>query len=249
MVNIPSQVIKGWLITRLNNTDWKSLIDVLIDVIRIEAPVLSAEDIAELAEKHMPHISQLLREQLETERLSQVPSMFELDEETPPYIRSLISEEIRGISKNICRIDPSGFEKICQEIVSKIGGVSNQHSGGANDGGIDFVGYDVVPDQGCTCIPQSSKIVILGQAKRYARAHNVNLNEVRQFVGSCKAKINDLKRSGKIGPFTPVMCAFWTTGNFSAEAINYAKQIGVWYMDGISIAKAIITFEINIDMH
>ncbi|MNC75609.1 hypothetical protein D3C75_1271730 [compost metagenome] len=71
---------------------------------------------------------------------------------------------------------------------------------------------------------------------------------MRQFVGSCKAKINDLKRSGKIGPFTPIMCAFWTTSNFSAEAVSYAKQIGVWYMDGISIAKTIRTFEINIDM-
>ncbi|MEB6605326.1 MULTISPECIES: restriction endonuclease [Aeromonas] len=249
MANIPSQVIKGWLIARLNNTDWISLIEVLIAVIRVEARGLSTEEIAEIAEDHMPHISQLLREQLEAERLSQVPSVFELDEESPPYIRSLISDEIRRLSRDICSIAPDRFEIICQEIVSKIGGVSNQHIGGANDGGIDFIGYDIVPDQGYTYIPQSSKIVILGQAKRYARSHNVNLNEMRQFVGSCKAKINDLKRSGKIGPFTPIMCAFWTTSNFSAEAVNYARQIGVWYMDGISIAKAIRTFEINIDMH
>jgi len=34
-----------------------------------------------------------------------------------------------------------------------------------------------------------------------------------------------------------VLLAFWTTGDFSISAKKYARDIGLWYLNGIGLAQ------------
>jgi hypothetical protein len=36
---------------------------------------------------------------------------------------------------------------------------------------------------------------------------------------------------------TPVLLAFWTTGDFSPSAKKYARDLGLWYLNGIGLAQ------------
>jgi hypothetical protein len=41
----------------------------------------------------------------------------------------------------------------------------------------------------------------------------------------------------KLGPLTPVVFAFWTTSDFDPNAKRFARDVGLWYMDGLTLAS------------
>jgi hypothetical protein len=37
--------------------------------------------------------------------------------------------------------------------------------------------------------------------------------------------------------FTPLLLAFWTTGDFTPPAKKYARHLGIWYLNGVGLAQ------------
>ncbi|EME1740598.1 restriction endonuclease [Cronobacter sakazakii] len=243
MGDVSSQVISSWLVEHLTDKSWQSILDITISVLKSKLRHKSEDEIADLTEEHLPYVINILRDMLEKERVTGVAPRFELDEEDPPYIRSIVSPTSLKILKRLRKLTPSEFEVICADLLKSLGANATP-SGGSDDGGIDFVGFDLLIHKDLKNMPANSKFLILGQAKRYKDNNNVTLNELRQFVGSCKAKKNDYMVQGKIGPLTPIIYAFWTTSNFDSKARDYAHQMGLWFMDGYSISCHIESFSI-----
>ena len=42
-----------------------------------------------------------------------------------------------------------------------------------------------------------------------------------------------------IAPLTPTLFAFWTTSDLETNAKKYARNIGLWYMDGSTLVAYI----------
>lgn len=235
MINISSQVLAMWVTKNIKSVEWSPLITVVSDAIQQETN-LSADEADELADEHLSFVTECLRDELELHRAAGTSASYELDEEQMPYIRSLIDEDLRRVLATLRTMESSEFETICSDILGKFG-ATVRVNGGVNDGGVDFIGEDIFLHPLATTIPLKSRAVVIGQAKRYKGKNSVKLNEVRQFVGACKAKVHELKRSNKIGPFSPIICALWTTSSFDLPAAEYASQMGIWYLDGVSIAR------------
>lgn len=229
-----SQIMMKWLLDHISGSNWHSLPSLLSEILTIRLAI-NMDQAAELAEQNIQFIAGHLRDELEKNHNSGCPPLFELDEEDPPYIRSIKQESTQEIFNKLKKIPPEQFEEICSKILSAIGAKSINNAG-TDDGGIDFIGLELIPNNYNTHMPINSKILILGQAKRYKQNNSVTTNELRQFVGACKAKVREFTISGKIGPLTPIIYAFWTTSYFDPKALDYAHQMGIWFMDGYSIA-------------
>ncbi|MEB7932062.1 restriction endonuclease [Enterobacter quasiroggenkampii] len=245
MGGVSSQVLAEWVVADLQGNEWEAFPISLERSVKKHMGNKSDDEIADIVEEHTRYVIDILRDIVESERVSGIMSKFELDEEEPPYIRSVITGSTALILENIRRSDPIVFEKICAEIVKSIGATATS-IGGSDDGGIDFIGVDLNIHSGIKSMPAMSKFMILGQAKRYKKSNSVSLNELRQFVGSCKAKTRELIVQGKLGPMTPVIYAFWTTSSFDQKASDYAHNMGLWYMDGYSISCHIDSLGISL---
>lgn len=250
MSKIPSQVIASWVTKHVSSVDWLPLISLVSKAIQQEAG-LSADQADELTDENLEFIKDHLQNELEQHRAAGTPANYELDEEQLPYIRSLLDKDLMQTLATLRKIEPREFEKICAEILRKFG-ANVRVEGGSDDGGIDFIGDDILLHPSAKVIPFKSRLVVIGQAKRFKKNNLVKLSEVRQFVGACKAKIHELKRNGKVGPFSPVVCAFWTTSGFDLPATEYAAKMGLWYLDGVSIARYVrelgVQFPITLDI-
>jgi restriction endonuclease Mrr len=239
-----SQAMAVKLIETLNEQGYVSTRDKLIEVIKIE--FRQTDDIAsEWAEEQLEYVVEHLRKIYESDKTCGI-SRFEIDEESPPYIRSLNKPAQFQRRQQLQKMLPSEFENICSQIVNHFGGVASL-TGGSDDGGIDFSSLHITLHQDAVNVPITSKIILIGQAKRHRNSNPVKLNELKKFVGSCKARINEFIKNGTIGPLTPVVCAFWTTSSFTTEASQYGNSLGLWYMDGLSIAKFVERLNIRIE--
>ncbi len=107
------------------------------------------------------------------------------------------------------------------------------------DGGVDFVGsnLDIMPSG--YGIPAVCRASVIGQTKRYKGTNIVSEKAVREFVGSGVWKRHRLRLDSGISPLAPVILAFWTTSSFEPNAKRYAREMGIWYMDGHTLASYI----------
>jgi len=245
MGDVSSQIISMWLIHQLEGSQWESLPTLIEKTLKVRLPNRNDDSLADMTEEHLPYVANILRNILEDERITGMAPRFELDEEDPPYIRSIVSNASTTILKKLRAIKPEEFEFICAELLKSLGAVASSN-GGSDDGGIDFIGFDLLVHKDIKNMPITSKFLILGQAKRYNNKNSVTLNELRQFVGSCKAKVKEYIIQGKVGPLTPIIYAFWTTSEFDPKARDYAHQMGIWFMDGYSFSCHIEQFSIPI---
>lgn len=204
----------------------------------------TADIASEWAETELDYVVDHLREIGESDRRGGT-RRFEIDEESPPYIRSLIQPAQFELRRALQNVPSDEFESICSQIVNHFGG-SAIVTGGTDDGGIDFLSLNITLHQDAINVPITSKIVVIGQAKRHQNSNPVKLNEMKKFVGSCKARVNELIKNGTIGSLTPVVCAFWTTSSFTPEASEYGNNLGLWYMDGLSIANFVKRLNIGL---
>jgi restriction endonuclease Mrr len=238
-----SQAMAVKLIETLSEQNYVSSKNKLIEVIQDKFG--QTEDIAsEWAETELDYVVEYLREIALSDRQSGT-TRFEIDEESPPYIRSIIQPIQFELRRSLQNIPSDEFENVCSQIVNHFGGTANV-SGGSDDGGIDFSGFNITIHQDAVNVPLTSKIVLIGQAKRHRSNNVIKLNELKKFVGSCKARINELIRNGTIGSLTPVVCAFWTTSSFTIDATEYGNNLGLWCMDGLSIANCIERLDIEL---
>lgn len=63
---------------------------------------------------------------------------------------------------------------------------------------------------------------------------------VREFVGGGVWHRHKIRLDSGTSPLAPVILAFWTTSNFEPNAKRYAREMGIWYMDGHTLASYII---------
>ena len=87
--------------------------------------------------------------------------------------------------------------------------------------------------------PAVCRVTVIGQTKRYKESNVINEKQLREFVGAGVWKRHKLRLDSGITPLAPTILAFWTTSNFEPNAKRYAREIGIWYMDGQTLASYI----------
>ncbi len=192
---------------------------------------VSEEFIYDLAEENMPYVAEHLRDCLADAAMDGYPCDFEIDSrETPPYIR-LRPVQAAALLGRLGKIDPFDFEKVCAEILSRLGAKS-EVTKRTQDGGVDFIAvdFDFVPDEVAT--PQACRAVVIGQAKRFKDGNLVRETDVRAFIGGAIQRRGELLAARAIFPLSPAIYAFWTTSDFEPNAKKYAQTMGIWYMGG-----------------
>jgi hypothetical protein len=227
-----SQTIAIWIKAELQSVEWTPLESVCLGV--VQKLKLSKNELSDLIEEYLPHISEHLRNDIAECEVDGVKPAFEIDNEQPPYIRK-IELGASDIATKMRRIDPYDFEKICAAVLEKLGGQS-QTTKQTNDGGVDFVAVNMklVPEQ--FNVPTACRAAVIGQAKRFKETNPINEVRLREFVGAATLHRHRLHQDRSLGPLTPVLCAFWTTSYFDSNAKKYAREVGIWYMDGQTLA-------------
>lgn len=245
MAKPPSQVIAHWVIDYISENKWILLSDICYDALKINMKSSNESELYEIIEENVVYIAEHLRDYRDQQIQDGETPLFEIDEEESPYIRSLKSD-IGEFLKKIRKISPSEFEGLCAEILSKLGAVSDS-IGKPHDGGVDFYAFDVPLFDKSLAIPKVTKAIIIGQAKHYSDRNLVKEKELREFVGGGILKLQEYRERRILNPLTPIVFAFWTTSDFHKSAKDYARNIGIWFMNGWSFARYVRELGINIE--
>ena len=234
-MGVPStQIISVWIKDGVTDTGFALLEDVAFEVLRVRLPKPSDDDIWEIIEEKLPHIAECLREEAANCKADGVPPRFEIDDEQSPYIKAFPAEN--ALLAKLRRIDPFVVEDLCAQILAKLGATANATER-TGDGGVDFVAtnLDIMPAG--YGIPAVCRATVIGQTKRYKETNVIAEKALREFVGSGVWKRHRLRLDSGISPLAPVILAFWTTSNFEPNAKRYAREMGIWYMDGHTLAS------------
>jgi restriction endonuclease Mrr len=234
-LGIPSsQTVAAWVKAELNSVEWVSLFDICFQSVSRRWTGKSQEEILELIESSLPYIAEHLRDDSSNAILDGSAPRFQIDDEQSPYIKSL-AVTTSEIYRKLQRIDPFKAEELCAEILKKFG-ASAYSTKKTGDGGVDFIGLNlnIVPE--AFIVPVGCKAAIIGQTKRYKENNIINEKAIREFVGAALLQKHILQKDGKAGPLTPFIFAFWTTSEFEPNAKIYARNVGLWFMDGHTLA-------------
>ncbi len=224
-----SQAAAGWVKAFLSDNEWMPLRDALNVAVTEKWHGQSAAEISEYVEDNLVHVAEHLRVEAAEAKQDGATCTFEIDNEQPPYIKG-IARGTDLILEKLKKVCPFEFEKVCGEILTKIGGETHV-TPKSGDGGIDFVsvGIDILPE--AIDAPLHCRAAVIGQAKRY-RHRPIAEKSLREFVGASLLKRNELRVTQSISPLTPVLLAYWTTANFEPGCKAFARKAGVWLMDG-----------------
>ena len=235
MAAVSSQVLALWTSEQIEGTQWVLLRDVAVDACRVRLKGKSEDERLELIEKNLPFIAEHLRNDRASMLADGIVPKYEIDEEERPYVRRC-GDEYPEILKQLRTRDPFEFERLCAEILSKLGARS-EVTGKTWDGGVDFlaIDFDFVPDGLPT--PNACRAAVIGQAKRYKDGNAVKESDLRKFVGGALRRRHELIRHQRISPLSPVVYAFWTTSSFESNARAFGRAMGIWYMEGSTLAK------------
>ena len=229
-----SQIISVWVQEEVATTEWVRLREIVFSTLKRRWPGPSDEVLWEQTEEHSPHVAELLRMAIAECEFDGAPPRLEIDNDPSPYVRSTNlapSEVVKALRK----MDPFEFEELCATILRKLGAMS-QVTQKTSDEGIDFTAtsWNALPAP--LAIPSVCRAVVMGQAKRYKDGNLINETKLREFVGACTLRKHRFLQEGHITPLTPVMFAFWTTSGFDQNAKKFARELGIWYMDGFTLA-------------
>lgn len=239
MAKPSSQFLASCTQEYLNSPEWCPLKTAIANAVE-SAMHKSRPEAEEMAETYLVHVTQHLRDIVENFREDGIPPPFEIDNETEPYVRAVVSGNHKSLLQIIRDQDSKLFEKLCGDILEKLGGRSKV-SGATNDGGIDFVTVALPVGKTSTVeAPLASRLTVVGQAKRYKAGNNISTCCLREFVGAATIRTHELRRDGTIPPIGPVILAFWTTSAFDAPARQLARDIGLWYLDGVALAHYVV---------
>lgn len=121
-------------------------------------------------------------------------------------------------------------------VLERLGGRS-EVTGCSHDGGIDFIAYGLTGFCQSLPLPKAAELAVVGQAKRYAEHRPIKESDLRHFVGGAAARIDQMRREQSARAMSPIVLAFWSSSSFDQNALEFARQMGLWYMDGIALAK------------
>lgn len=232
----PTQVIVDWVIRGAGDSDER--LDVVCSrVLTNELGGWSADEIADLVEQEVTgYLPEALRNAYAKRVEDGGTPFFEIDSENPPYIRKAHSK-LFALHSKLRQLDWKLFESLCSEILNKLGGTSKV-TGQPNDGGVDFYATGIRTHSNSLPLPRNAALSVIGQAKRYDNAQ-IKESEIRKFVGGALLKLEELKRGHALGLLGPTIFAFWTSSDLHENAREYARSMGIWYMDGMTFAQYI----------
>lgn len=234
----PPQHIANLLVECGTNEEYIKLEDVVFDLFQNKFKNFSSEEIWDYIEKYKVDIADELFIKESDSAIDCVPIYFDIDEDHGNYhIKFTPSTEIT-LLRQLNQDTPSNFELFCSKILSELG-AKVETIGGCDDGGIDFFATDLSLGGLPELSTLGSRILVIGQAKRYKKGNHIKIKELREFVGSAMKKVDELRRryNDRLGVLHPVVLAFWTTSDFHPEAKKYAKEIGIWYLNGLALCK------------
>ncbi len=233
------QHIANLLVSYGSNLEYSNLEKVIFDLLQDKTRIFTtAEEIWDYIEKYKIDIAGELFEKTNNSITDCCPVNFEIEEDAGDYYIKFSPLLETELLRQLHRSGAIHFEAFCSHILNKLGGITNV-CGGTDDGGVDFFATDLSIGGLPELSTLGSRIVIIGQAKCYKNGNQVKLNELRHFVGSAIKKVDELRRkeNDKLGILHPIVLAFWTTSDFNQEAKKYAKDMGIWYLNGMALCK------------
>lgn len=237
-MGIPSsQVCAAWVKADLVATEWVLLHDFCVTVVRARLQNWTDGQVHEYVEQNLAYVAEHLRDEAGEWHIDGRVPQFEIDDEQAPYIRAC-SCTTRPLLEKLRRIDPFKFEEVCAWVLNKLG-ANAKTTQRTKDGGVDFVGTGLKIVQGTLGVPSACLAAVVGQAKRYSDGNPIRETQVREFVGAAVLRSHQLRYESGMGPLAPVLFAFWTTSDFDPNAKIYSRAVGLWYMDGETLANYI----------
>jgi len=220
---------------------------VLQKILSDKLPTFSEEEILDYIEEYNKDIAAELFTKENDNFLDGIESTFDIKEEDGEYYVKFLNKPISEYLKKLQKLPAEDFELFCGNVLTKLGGNSDV-IGGSDDGGIDFTATDLYIQNLPKATTRGSKVLVVGQAKRFIEGNHVKEKDIRQFVGASIKKIDDLKRtkSGNFGILHPVILAFWTTSDFHVNAKKLANDIGLWYLNGIALSQLALHLKIEL---
>ncbi|WP_161554827.1 restriction endonuclease [Ereboglobus luteus] len=231
-------IVAQWVEQDCQQTDYLPVRDVLAISLRNRIPNLSEEQASEYSEELTQEVCKSLESRIYQYAQDGIIAPFKIDsDEGANYIKSsstVESDLLLELRKRSSEI----FELFCKVILSKLYAEAFV-VGGSHDGGVDFYAIGLPWDNLTNPMPPSSKALVIGQSKRYKKNNTVGECEIREFIGGAINQADELRRKhpDRVGLLTPLLLAFWTTGDFSVSAKKYARKLGLWYLNGIGLAQ------------
>lgn len=244
MANPTARRIALWIADEVCNKDFCKLSDIAASIIKNHLTAKSEEDICEIVEEQIDNITYEIENINADYRENGIIPKFELSSDG--YIKSI---ETPGddILEFLMGSDPKWFERFCAYLLKHIGADEAISAIDKNDGGVDFTGFRI-PIENNIPMPNNAKVLVIGQAKRYVKGNYVSETDVRKFLGGAVREHNKLKKSGNVGGKTPVIFAFWTTSEFQKNALDFCKDMGIWYANGTCLAQLVSKSGIDISV-
>lgn len=230
-----SQISAVWVQEELASTSWVLLRDIFFVASVRKRKGTSEEELWDFVEDNLRFVAEHLRDQVAEWVVDGSIQRFEIDNDPSPYIR-LVATLPSAILSKLRKIDPFEFESVCANVLTALGAKSRTTQR-SNDGGVDFLGVHLKVVPTALSVPAASRTAVIGQAKRYKAGNVISETQLREFVGAATLERHKLLKQGSIGPLSPVIFAFWTTSDFDQSARRFARELGMWYMDGITLAE------------
>lgn len=245
MAFMASQVIAYRLSEFTLTTDWILLTDACVNCLRSDFSTMSEADLREQIEDRIRDVAEDLRNRASEAQTDGNHVTYEIDTTEPtPFVRGTVSADQRNMLDRLKRLDPFDFEILCSDILSKLGAIAQQ-TPKTHDGGVDFLGFNFAGITAALPFPLVSKSIVVGQAKRYTRAKMVSESEVQKFVGGALRQVEKYRDRDDFGILSPVVFAYWTTHDFEPNARKYAKAMGIWTMNGPTLAAYVLALQLD----
>ena len=230
----PTQVIAAWVKESLIDTEWVRLRAVALSVTVLRTK-RSEDEAADYIDEKLSYLAENLRDDFAECASDGRILEFEIDSDSDPYIRRRTASK-QDLLNKLRGIDPFVFEDVCARILSALGADAHV-TARTNDGGIDFTATKLKIVPSLLPLPQTCHGIVIGQAKRYREGSNISEVRLREFVGAALLRRHVLASSLSLSPLAPTIYAFWTTSDFDANGRRFARNVGVWYMDGPTLAS------------
>lgn len=235
MTEISANTVALWISREFDSGTYTPLLEATIVTLRARLPNQSEENVAELAERVLPRLQEPLDRIREKALEDGIQPQFDLSIDADALYIRVVKTEANNFVTKLRALTPEHFETFCARVLGALG-ARGTRLGGSLDGGVDFVARDL---QLCEPAPVGARVLVVGQAKRYAVTNSVSETELRAFVGGALRRLSDHEdtMAFRTGTLSPVVFAFWTTAEFQPSARRYARAMGLWYLSGIALAQ------------
>jgi hypothetical protein len=239
LIQLNPDVAAQWLEEDCPNLAFRPVREILAECLRTRLPPqFSSDEIAELAEKLDKAVSNSLEGRTSEYRRDGIVPPFEVSsDDGKSYFKALVRPE-QPLLANLRTMTPVGFEIFCKYVLLRMG-AEGVAEGSPYDGGVDFYAVGMSLGEKTEPSPPTARVFVIGQSKRYAVGNDIAEVHLRGFVGGAIKKADKFRGRypDRFGLLTPLLLAFWTTSDFTPSAKTFAKEIGIWYLNGTGLAQ------------